>query len=207
MAFTYFFRDKPVFDMIVKHALPILKTRQYIHIWDAGCAMGPEPYSIAIMLRENMGKFLFRNVRIHATDKDENDFGQIIREGAYPEEQIKNIPAEIREKYFTRIEESGNFRLSQEIRGAVAFQRHDLLSLAPVRSSVGLIVCKNVLLHFEEKERIEVLKMFHGALDEKGFLAMEQTQKIPPEIQEMFEPAVLNAQLFRKIPDAARKSA
>jgi chemotaxis protein methyltransferase CheR len=207
MAFTFFFRDKLVLDMIVEHALPVLKTRNYIHIWDAGCAMGPEPFTLSIMLRENMGKFLFRNVRIHATDIDENDFGKIIQGGTYPEDQIKSVPPDIREKYFTPIAETGELKLSDEIRGAVTFQRHDLLSLVPIRTSLGLIMCKNVLLHFNEEQRVQVLKMFYSVLDDNGFLAMEQTQKMPSELSGMFEPVVFNAQLFRKKSAAAVKTA
>jgi len=62
-----------------------------------------------------------------------------------------------------------------------------------------LILCKNVLLHFKEDERVEVIKMFHGALERGGFLAMEQTQKLPWKVTELFEPVVTNAQLFRKV--------
>ena len=93
MAFTFFFRDKQTLDLIVEHVLPDLKRHMYINIWDAGCAMGPEPYSLAIMLRENMGPFLFRNVHIYATDIDDSDeFGQIMARGIYPEERVKRIP-------------------------------------------------------------------------------------------------------------------
>lgn len=207
MAFTYFFRDKLVLDMIIEHALPYLKSRNFIHIWDAGCAMGPEPYSVAIMLRENMGKFLFRNVKIHATDIDECDFGTTIRNGVYPDEQIKRIPAEIREKYFTPIKGTDNHQLSSDIMSSVSFQRHNLLSLSPIRSSLGLIVCKNVLLHFTEEQRVQVIKMFFDALDDNGFLAMEQTQKMPHELKDAFEPVVANAQLFRKKAGWIAKSA
>ena len=62
-----------------------------------------------------------------------------------------------------------------------------------------LIVCKNVLLHFNERERIKVIEMFHDALAEGGFFATEQTQKMPKELESMFEPVVSNAQLFRKV--------
>jgi len=61
-----------------------------------------------------------------------------------------------------------------------------------------LIVCKNVLLHFKEAERINVIRMFHGALSEGGFLAVEQTQKIPEKLKDLFEPVAANVQLFRK---------
>lgn len=40
MAFTYFFRDLQTLEMICQHSLPVLRSRQYINIWDAGCAMG-----------------------------------------------------------------------------------------------------------------------------------------------------------------------
>ena len=54
MAFTYFFRDVQTLELVRDHVLPFLKTRRYINIWDAGCAMGPEPYTLAIILRESM---------------------------------------------------------------------------------------------------------------------------------------------------------
>ena len=54
MAFTYFFRDLQTLELITKHVLPVLQGARYINIWDAGCAHGPEPYSLAILLRENM---------------------------------------------------------------------------------------------------------------------------------------------------------
>ena len=113
MAFTYFFRDMHTLEMIRDHVVPILRTRRYIHIWDAGCAMGPEPYSLAMMLRENMGPMIFRNVKIHATDIDNSNlFDDIIREGVYPEEQLKRIPRDIFKKYF---EQSENPRETQRI--------------------------------------------------------------------------------------------
>ncbi|MBW2018210.1 MAG: chemotaxis protein CheR, partial [Deltaproteobacteria bacterium] len=61
MAFTYFFRDLQTLECIRDYVLPFLRSRRYIRIWDAGCAMGPEPYSLAIIFRENMGA-TFRNV-------------------------------------------------------------------------------------------------------------------------------------------------
>jgi chemotaxis protein methyltransferase CheR len=59
-------------------------------------------------------------------------------------------------------------------------------------------VCKNVLLHFQYDERIKVIKMFHQALSAGGFLALENTQKMPEEIAHLFEQVVPDAQLYRK---------
>jgi chemotaxis protein methyltransferase CheR len=198
MAFTYFFRDMQTLDMIRKHVVPVLRTRRFIHIWDAGCAMGPEPYSIAIILRENMGHMMFRNVRIHATDIDgSNLFGNIINNGSYPEEQVKRIPGDILNRYFTP-DDSGNYIISEEIRRSLIFKKHNLLSLEPVRDDFGLIVCKNVLLHFKQEERINVIKMFHSSLTTDGFFVTEQTQKLPEPVSPLFQQVQSNVQLFKK---------
>jgi chemotaxis protein methyltransferase CheR len=199
MAFTFFFRDMQTLEMIRDHVLPTLRARRYINIWDAGCAMGPEPYSIAIVLRENMGHMIFRNVKIYATDVDgSNLFGKIIGDGVYPGEQVKRIPKEIFTKYFSSNGNPDHFRIADEIRKCVEYQKHNLLTLKPVRKNFGLIVCKNVLLHFKEKERVEVIKMFHNALADGGFFATEQTQKMPEELKGLFKPVISNVQLFRK---------
>lgn len=200
MAFTYFFRDRQTLELIARHIIPDLKARRYINTWDAGCAMGPEPYSLAITFRENMGHFLFRNVRIYATDIDKSSlFGAIIDRGVYAEKEIKRIPPEILGRYFSPDDEAGYFKISEEIRKTVIFQRHDLLSLKPIREELGLIICKNVLLHFKETERIDIIKMFHAALGNGGFFVTEQTQKMPRQVAGLFEPMVSNAQLFRKV--------
>lgn len=199
MAFTYFFRDLQSLEMVRDHALPYLKTRRYINIWDAGCAMGPEPYTLAIILRESMGHMYFRNVRIRATDIDgSNLFGKIIGDGVYPWEQLERIPKPIFDAYFVPAAKEGHFQIIDEIRRAVNFQKHNLLSLQPVADDFGLIVCKNVLLHFQEEERVNVIRMFHHALMDGGFFVMEQTQKMPKEFDGLFEPVVCNAQLYRK---------
>lgn len=199
MAFTYFFRDMQTLEAIRDHVLPTLKSRRYINIWDAGCAMGPEPYSIAIVLRENMGHMIFRNVKIYATDVDgSNLFGKIIRDGEYPGEQVRRIPKDIFAKYFSPNGKPDHFIIADEIRKSVEYQKHNLLTLKPVRNNFGLIVCKNVLLHFKEKERIEVIKMFHSSLSKGGFFATEQTQKMPEELNGLFKPVISNVQLFRK---------
>lgn len=200
MAFTYFFRDLQTLTAVRDYALPYLKTKKYIDIWDAGCASGQEPYSLSMLLNESMGYMLFRNVRILATDIDESNlFGEIIREGAYSREQTQRIPKEIFNRFFKPDKTEGYFVLGEEIKRSVAFQKHNLLSLIPPREDAfGLIVCKNVLLHFSECQRIEVIKMFYNALSDGGFLVLEQTQKLSEEVSHLFEPIVSNAQLFKK---------
>jgi len=200
MAFTYFFRDLQTLETLCEYAFPYLKTKMNIRIWDAGCAMGQEPYTLAILLRERSSSMYFRNIKIIGTDLDgSNLFGKIIEEASYPKEQVERIPKELFEKYFKVAEKENHFQIIDEIKKCVSFQKHDLTTLVPVAQDLGIILCKNVLLHFNEKQRIEVIRMFYDSLIEGGYFATEQTQKLPDEVKHLFEPVVGNAQVFRKI--------
>jgi chemotaxis protein methyltransferase CheR len=199
MAFTFFPRDNQTLDLITKYALPDLKRHQFIRVWDAGCATGPEPYSIAMILRENMGQFLFRNVLIYATDLDEGNFGDAVAQGIYPAMELGRIPHDLFSRYFAPNGKPGYFQVSAELRRAVHIQRHDLLSLQPVRDDLALIVCKNVLLHLAPTQRVDVIRMFHRALAKDGFLVLEQTQKLPHETRHLFRQVTSAGQLFRKV--------
>jgi len=201
MAFTFFFRDTHTLDHAARVMVPEVSGRSKIRIWDAGCAMGPEPYTLAMILAENMGNFSFKNLQILATDIDEQDqFCGIIKEAVYTDEETQRIPKEIFNKYFVTAEGKPGFvKLTNQITDRVQFQKHNLLTLQTVGVGFSLILCKNVLLHFQPSERIEVIKMFHQSLAQGGLFASEHTQKMPEELSHMFEQVVPDAQLFRKI--------
>jgi chemotaxis protein methyltransferase CheR len=199
MAFTFFFRDQSILDLIGQHAVPQMQGFGHVKIWDAGCAMGPEPFSLAMMIAERMGNFMFRNVRIDATDIDEQDqFCRTIQEGEYTDDLLKRIPTDIMEKYFEPGGKAGSHRLVASIRERVHFMKHDLLSLRSIGSGYHLIVCKNVLLHFSPESRVDVIRMFHASLASGGFLATEQAQKLPPEVAGLFSEVSAEGQLFQK---------
>ncbi|MEW6659137.1 MAG: CheR family methyltransferase [Thermodesulfobacteriota bacterium] len=202
MAFTYFFRDLHTLENVVRQMVPEVLGRSRIRVWDAGCAMGQEPYSLAMLFAENLGKFAFGNLQIQATDVDESNlFESIINTGEYPEDQVKRIPRDIFNKYFQPGQTSGYFRLVKGITSRVVFQRHDLLSLQPVGGNFSLVLCKNVLLHFPAPARVAVIKLFHQTLAPGGFFATEQTQKLPGEVAHLFQQVAGDAQLFRKVED------
>src|SRR6202012_5181987 len=54
---TYFFRQREHFDLMRERILPDLLDRNQstkrLRIWSAGCATGPEPYSIGLLLHQD----------------------------------------------------------------------------------------------------------------------------------------------------------
>lgn len=200
MAFTYFFRDLPVIEYAVEHMVHFASGRMRVKVWDAGSAMGQEPYTLAIILAEKMGQFAFKNLRLDATDYDSaNHFGEILSKGIYPYDELKRMPEDLFKKYFVPADSPDCFQVVEKLRERVFFQYHNLLSLKEIGTDYSLVVCKNVLLHFSYEQRIEVIKMFHRALSPGGFFTSEQTQKMPQEIAHLFEQVVPDSQLFRKL--------
>lgn len=201
VAFTFFFRDSQTLELAIDDALPRLQGRAFIHIWDAGCAHGPEPYTLAILLRERLSDYIFRNVHLHATDVDPS-FAAPVTSGVFAEQEVKRVPPRLLQKYFRPASAPGFVEIVPELRAKVSFSHHDMLSLRPIREGLSLIVCKNVLLHFDEAQRTEVLRMFHQALQPGGTLVMEHTQKLPPRLRPFFEPLAPYAQVYRKVEPA-----
>jgi chemotaxis protein methyltransferase CheR len=201
MAFTFFFRDEQILSLAVEKLIPFAMGRSNIRILNAGCAMGMETYTFAILLAEKMGKFSLRNVKIHAIDIDnENvDFGKTVVEGVYHRDHLQRIPVDLFNKYFSHAEKDDFFIVSTDLRNLVTFEKYDLLTLKPLRNDYSLIICKNVLLHFNYQQRIDVITMYHGMLLDGGLLSMENTQNMPDEIKHLFRRVVDHGQLYEKI--------
>ncbi|MBF0558347.1 MAG: chemotaxis protein CheR [Nitrospirae bacterium] len=200
MAFTFFMRDLPVIEHAVNHTVQFSSGRMRTKVWDAGSALGQETYTVAIAFAEKMGRFALNNLRIDATDYDEaNKFGDKVKNGVYHYDELKRMPEEFFKKYIEPTDIPGCYRVIDKLRNLVSFQYHDLRSFKPIGNDYSLILCKNVLLHFSQDERVKVIKMFHEALAPGGYFVTEHTQKLPAELDRLFEQVVPDAQLFRKL--------
>jgi chemotaxis protein methyltransferase CheR len=123
----------------------------------------------------------------------------MIEAAVYPTDELSRLPEGVLEKYFEPDSKPGYYRVIDSIRQRLAFQQHDLLSFQEIGHGYSLVLCKNVLLHFQQQERVQVLTMFHRALAPGGLFASEHTQAMPPELDSLFERVIPNVQLFRKI--------
>ena len=197
MGLTYFYRDLSTLKLVVDKTIQHYNDSGSINIWDAGCSRGAEPYTLAIILREKLGKTAFGNVKIHATDLDPTgEFESIISNGIYPAEEIQRVPVDIQKKYFE--DQGSTYLICDEIKESITFKRHNLLTLKPIKTGFNLVLCKNVLLHFNASQRRDVLTMFHESLLDKGFFAIEQTQSIPSLLAHLFMKITAQTQIFQK---------
>jgi two-component system, chemotaxis family, CheB/CheR fusion protein len=196
---TGFFRDPPAWQALREEILPELlsakSARRPLRVWSAGCATGEEAYTLAIVLVETMGldEFVSR-VKIYATDLDEDALAEA-RTGIYTERQIAEVAEEFRRKYF---EASGSkYAFRRDLRRQVIFGRNDLTRDAPI-SRVDLLVARNTLMYFNAETQSDIIRKFHFALSNPGFLFLGKAEMLLNH-GDQFEPVDLRKRLFRKI--------
>jgi chemotaxis protein methyltransferase CheR len=201
VAYTSFFRDADALRAIETFVLPAFSHRREIRVWDAGCATGEEPFTLAILFASKLGPFCYRNLDILATDHEESSFPQFatrIRDARYSRQDVFWVPQELRERYFLGTDDPETFVLSQLIRERVRYRQHDLLSFVEPEADMSLIVCKNVLMHFSPEDQVGVLEMYHRSLVDEGFLALDGGQPMPAAFSGRFERVGSGVPLFRK---------
>lgn len=198
MAFTYFFRDIDVLNKAVDMLLQNLPETGTIRIWDAGCAYGQEPFSLAILLAERMAPEEFERVRILATDIDvSNRFSAFFNSGEYSWDDVKRMPEDLFKKYFEPTERECEYRLMEKVRSRVRYVRNDLLQFTPPSCGFHLVVSKNTLMHFQPEDRSRVLNMFASCLFNDGTLALGQLQDYEAADTSSFQQ--LDCLIFQKI--------
>jgi len=196
---TGFFRDPQTWDFLAEEIAPqLLATRapdSPIRVWCAGCASGEEPYTVAMVLAGVMGDPAFRErVKIYATDVDEEALDQA-RHGAYLPRQIEDVPPDALERFFERTDQRYVFR--KDLRRSVIFGRNDLVQDAPI-SRIDLLVCRNTLMYFTAETQSQILRRFHFALDDDGYLLLGKSEMLITHT-DLFAPVELKRRVFRKV--------
>ncbi len=171
---SFFFRDKIPFDHFRETIMPTLLTARAasrrIRIWCAAAATGQEPYSLAIALKE-MGKDLRGwRIEIVATDLS-TEVLEKAKSGIYSQFEVqRGLPALMLIKYFAQVGET--WQIAPEIRGMVKFLPLNLLNDFAHLGRFDLVLCRNVLIYFDQATKIGVLERIAGVTERDGFLVL-----------------------------------
>lgn len=183
---TEFFREPHHFRILRSRVLiprkaahPTSQSRR-LRIWSAACSGGHEPYTIAMTLSETLGSLLSWDVRILASDID-TDVLKIAESGYYPEDQIADIPKELRLRYCQKVTVSGQtrYRMSDEVKSLIAFRRINLNETPwPIRTKFHVIFCRNVMIYFDRPTQQQLLRRFYDFLEPGGLLFLGHSENI-----------------------------
>ena len=157
--------DQSVFAAIADHILPAITTGGNMpRIWSAGCSIGAEIYSIALLLTERG----LRARELLATDIDEAILARA-REGRFTESEVGNVPPEMLQRIFSESEHQ--YVIDARIRRMVSFARHDLLR-DPYPKPFDLILCRNVFIYFTADTQQRLIRSFVSSLRPGGFFVV-----------------------------------
>jgi two-component system CheB/CheR fusion protein len=196
---TAFFRDGSAWDYLRNEVIPRIIDESAgqpgIRVWSTGCATGEEAYSLAMSFAEAMPADLFRErVKIYATDVDEEALSDG-RHGIYPASRLDNVPDELKERYFERVEQ--RYLVKPELRRSVIFGRHDVVQDPPI-SRIDLLTSRNTLMYFTPDAQTRILANFHFALREGGFLFLGKSEMMLSR-SSLFVPVDLKRRVFQKV--------
>lgn len=205
---SQFFRDPLIFEVIADRILPemvYLKKERHNHslrIWSAGCSMGEEPYSVAMLLREFLNKeTLDADIRVFGTDIDIGILKKA-ENALYAFESVKNVKYGLLKKYFTIQGEL--FQLSPEIRNMVSFSRYDVLDtkhIAPPESIFGsfdIVLCRNLLIYFTPSYQMQILDKLSKTLCSNGYLILGDVESLPEKYRPRFHTKMEQCHIYQK---------
>ena len=197
---TEMFRDPAFYKSLRENVIARLATYPFIKVWIAGSSTGEEIYSIAILLKEE--GLLERSV-IYATDINQKAL-QTAREGIYSMVNMKN--------YTTNYIKSGgqhsfsdyyiakydSVLLDRSLKQNIVFSVHNL-AVDRSFNEFQLILCRNVLIYFNQGLQNKVINLFYESLCPFGFLALGNKESLLfSERKKMFEEVDKKERIFIK---------
>ena len=192
--YTYFMREDQHYKFLTGVALPEICPRlqpKDLRIWSAGCSSGEEPYTTAMVLDDyfgvNKGAW---DCKVLATDISPQVL-QMADEAVYPEDRLKNLPAEWKTKYFTK-EPGDMFRVKPAVKDEVIFRSFNLMEPFPFRKPFHVIFCRNVMIYLDKPTRDALIERYYDALVPGGYLFIGLSETVDKNITrfEFMKPSI-----------------
>jgi chemotaxis protein methyltransferase CheR len=173
---TYFWREADQLSAIVDVIVPAIvrTTNRRARIWSVPCASGEEPLTLAMMLDQ---RGALGSVEIEGSDASPAALAAAAS-GVYRERAFRNVPADLRARYFTA--EGTRWRIDPSLTRRIVWSRVNLVNTADVmhRAAADVIVCRNVFIYFSEAAIRRVVDTFARAMPVPGYLCVGAAESL-----------------------------
>lgn len=190
---TSFYRDIKQLEAFSSNVLSSVlaeirkQGKKELNIWSAGCSSGEEPYTLAILLFEQLGLEASRwKIRINANDISMAMIKKA-QAGLYNDYAMKTTPEAIQKKYFKK--ETGGFRINPDVAKLVDFKLmnlNDPLALKRIPRS-HIVFCRNVIIYFDDAMKKKVINAYYDNLMPGGYLMLGHSESLH-KITKAFKP-------------------
>jgi chemotaxis protein methyltransferase CheR len=198
---TSMFRDPEFYRAFRTRVVPELRSKPFIRLWHVGCSTGEEVFSMAILLHE---EGLYPRCRIYATDMNESVLAKA-KKGIFPLANLREYTSNYLQaggtgsfsEYYTAAYDSVIFQHS--LGENVVFAQHNLVTDGSF-NDFHVILCRNVMIYFNEALTSRVHGLLYESLAQGGFLGLgnRESIKFTPH-ESCYEEFDLNARIYRRI--------
>jgi chemotaxis protein methyltransferase CheR len=169
---SLFFRDIKPFEQLKQLVLPKLQqsraTKKVIRIWSAACSTGQEPYTLAMILSEDVAKYGDWRIEIVATDISKEALDRA-KAGTYTQFEVqRGLPINMLVKYFKQ--NGDKWQIDQKLRNMIQFREFNLLQDPGTLGQFDVVLCRNVLIYFDQSTKSGVLDRIAKLLAADGVL-------------------------------------
>ncbi len=201
VTYTEMFRDPKVFVLLRERVLPPMASYPFLRIWHVGVSSGEEVYAIAIILTELE---LYKRARIYATDINDESL-QKAREGIFALGQMQQYTenyraaggADVFAKYY--VARFGAAAFDGRLKENITFAHHNLITDSSF-NVFNLILCRNVMIYFDEVLTRRVHAVLYDSLELQGILVLgsRENLRLSP-YADRYEAIDRNLSVYRKI--------
>ena len=186
---SFFFRDKIPFDHFREVVLPTLMKARAAHkrirIWCAAASTGQEPYSLAMLLKEQADKLIGWRVDIIGTDLS-TEVLEKAKAGMYSQFEVqRGLPIQMLVKYFAANGEM--WQVSADLRAMVQYKPFNLLQDFSHLGMFDVVFCRNVLIYFDQETKIAVLERVARVMEADSYLVLGAAETVVG-LTESFKP-------------------
>lgn len=190
---TYFFRESRHFDILRELLAKWEQEGQSrVRIWSAACSTGEEPFSMAMTAKSVMRSTA--DTRILATDLSTRVLA-LAKKGEYLEKRLEQVPQGMKARFFEKLRNRGeaDYRVREELKRMVTFTRLNLSTPPfPMRGPLDVILCRNVMIYFDNEVRRRLLNEMYRLLKPGGYLMVGHAESLSGMLSEFknVEPSV-----------------
>jgi len=181
---TYFNREKDHFDYFSETAFPAVvenlkrQNRRDLRVWCAGSSTGEEPYTLMMLMMEYLGNdYKNWDAGLLATDISDRALSAA-RAGGYARDRVEQLPANLRNKYFTPAEQ-GHLAVKEQVKKEITYRRFNLMNTQfPFKKPFQIIFCRNVMIYFDQPTRDALVARFHKCIEPGGYLFIGHSETL-----------------------------
>lgn len=198
---TEMFRDPSFYKILREQVMKRLATYPFIKVWIAGCATGEEVYSMAILLKE---AGLLQRSLIYATDINQKSL-VIAKDAVYPAQNMKDYTRNYQQSggthSFSEYYKSkyNSVMFDKSLKQNIVFSSHNL-AVDKAFNEFQVIVCRNVMIYFNQGLQNKVTQLFYDSLCVFGFLCLGNKESLLfSDNRKSFEETDRKERIFMKI--------